>query len=172
MKNIIRKEYLNKRNHIINREEKSAVITQKIKENLKYQESKVIAIYKSFSSEVDTKEIIDYSYQCGKTVCFPRVEGEELFFYQTDKDDLFEKSSYGIDEPIKNISRRIVPDFVIVPGVVFDEKGGRMGYGKGYYDRYFQNYSVYKVGVCFREQLIESVPMNYHDIYMDFVIHD
>lgn len=172
MKNQIRKEYLSKRNHIIDRENKSKIIFEQLKKNKYFQSSSIVAIYKSFGSEVDTKFMIDYSYECGKIVCFPRVEGDEIFFYKTLKDDLFQKSHYGILEPIKKISNRVQPDFVIVPGVVFDEQGGRMGYGKGYYDRYFEKHSAYRVGVCFREQLIENVPMDQYDIYMDLVLHD
>lgn len=172
MKNKIRKEYLEKRNHIMNRDEKSRAIFRKLKNNPRYQSSSVVAIYKSFGSEVDTNLIIQYSYECGKIVCFPRVEGEEIHFCKTLKDDSFEKSRYGIDEPFPNRSNQILPDFVIVPGIVFDEKGGRIGYGKGYYDRFFQKHSAYKVGICFTEQLIDQVPMDSHDIYMDLVIHD
>lgn len=172
MKKEIRKEYLDKRNHILDREEKSSIIFQKIIQNEKYQSSSIIAIYKNFLSEVDTSKLIQYSYECGKIVCFPRVEGEELFFYKMNQGDLFEKSHYGIDEPIRNISNRIIPDLVIAPGVVFDENGGRMGYGKGFYDRFFQQYCVYKIGICFQEQLIDEVPMDEHDILMDLVVHD
>jgi 5-formyltetrahydrofolate cyclo-ligase len=64
-------------------------------------------------------------------------------------------------------------DLIIVPGVAFDRKGGRLGRGAGYYDRLLRKArSVPKIGLCFREQLVRKVPMKKHDMSVDKIITD
>ena len=61
-------------------------------------------------------------------------------------------------------------DLFLVPGVSFDVNGNRMGFGKGYYDRYLSNLDVYKIGICFEEQISESIPTDKYDVKMNEII--
>ena len=65
-----------------------------------------------------------------------------------------------------------VPDLVIVPGLAFSSKGERLGQGGGYYDRYLKEYKGIKIGICFSEQLNESIPADEHDIRVDYVVDE
>ncbi len=85
------------------------------------------------------------------------------------------RGPYGIMEPKVSCPARPAArmDLIIVPGVAFDKKGGRLGRGGGYYDRLLRKAGkIPKIGLCFREQLVEKIPMKAHDAKMDCVITD
>ena len=86
-----------------------------------------------------------------------------------------QKGVYGIMEPKPACPKRILGrmDLIVVPGVAFDKTGNRLGRGGGYYDKALRRAKkVYKIGLCFREQLVKKVPMTEHDVRMDRVIID
>ena len=139
----LRKKYTLIREKITNKKEKSAIIIDKIINNKTFINSKIIAIYKNLKNEVNTDELIEYSLKNNKIVVLPRVEDNELKFYRIfSLNDKFEKSKFGVEEPIKD-KRYLVDknsiDLVIVPGLCFDMKNNRLGYGKGYYDRFLKD---------------------------------
>lgn len=173
MKSEIRTKYLEIRKAIKNKDIKSNIITKKIINTKIYQESKVIALYKNLSSEVDTNFLIDYSIKNNKTVLLPKVEDNNLIFYKIEENEKLVKNNFNILEPIpnkKNIYNNI--DLIIVPGIAFDKEGNRLGFGKGYYDRFLCDKQIYKIGICFIEQLTNHIPTNKYDIKMDEVITD
>lgn len=172
MKNDIRYEYLLKRKNILNKKEKSLDICQKIIKHEKYLCSMNIGLYKSLKDEVDTSFLISYSLELGKNVYLPKVVDDDLIFYKISKNEKYVLSPFHVEEPVGDSSKEISiddMDLIIVPGVVFDKEGHRMGYGKGYYDRYL-NDSIYKIGICFQEQLSLGVPVNENDVSMNEVI--
>ena len=67
---------------------------------------------------------------------------------------------------------KVVPSILIIPGLAFSRNGERLGRGKGYYDLYLKNYKGVKVGVCFKEQLLEYIPVDDNDQYVEYVITD
>ena len=156
----LRKEYLKIRNDIQDKENKSRIITNKVIEKAEYKNARVIALFKSFGSEVDTTELIEYSISIGKIVALPKVIGNELKFYKINliKENLV-KSNFGVDEPIENelnYVRNQDIDLVIVPGLCFDKENNRLGYGKGYYDRFLKNTNSKTIAICFKEQILEN----------------
>lgn len=70
------------------------------------------------------------------------------------------------------ISVKVCPEVVLVPGLGFDQLGQRLGRGKGYYDRYLADKNVIKIGLCFQEQLVDKIPTDSFDVKMDFIITD
>ena len=171
-KQSLRKEYLTMRDNIPNKEEKSNIIFDKIISLKEYQQAKTIALYKSLSSEVNTGKLIDYSLSIGKTVLLPKVIGNDLVFYEVTNKTIFMKSSFGVYEPMEKNSYDEKIDLIIVPGVCFDKKNNRLGFGKGYYDRFLINNKTKKIGVCFKEQLIDNIPTDKFDIKMDLIVTD
>ncbi len=174
-KNDIRKKYLLIRKKINNKDIKSRIIMEKIIDDDYFKNSKVIALYKSLKNEVNTDYIIDYCLKNNKIVLLPRVVLNDLLFYTYSLDDKLEKSNIGILEPIDNHcncydGEKI--DLVIVPGVCFSENGDRLGYGKGYYDRFLKGKNVKSIGICFKEQLCNRLPINIDDYKLDKVISD
>ena len=140
--------------------------------NLKeYKESKLILTYVSLKNEVDTIKLIQYTLNIGKEVAVPKCNGNNIVFYNIKSLNELQKGNFGILEP-KN--KDIVKDFnnsiCIIPGVAFDEKNNRLGYGKGYYDRFLQNYKGIKIGLTHKECICDKIDAEINDIKMDKVI--
>ena len=174
----LRKEYKSIRSNVNNKIEKSRDITNKLVRNENFEKAKVLAIYKSFGTEVDTAELINYSINIGKTVVLPKVEGDELKFYKVNSiNENFIKSSFGVEEPLGNESNfvdKTCIDLVIVPGLCFDREKNRLGFGRGYYDRYLKNEDLKTIGICFDEQILEKeiLPITEDDVKLDEIITD
>jgi len=103
-----------------------------------------------------------------KTFALPKMIDGELFFCKYDLSDNLGVSKFGALEPLD--SDVIVPDVILVPGLAFDANGYRLGHGLGIYDRYLARFSPIKIGVCFNDSLVNVLPVQAHDIKMDYVI--
>ncbi|RME14124.1 MAG: 5-formyltetrahydrofolate cyclo-ligase [Bdellovibrio sp.] len=104
----------------------------------------------------------------------PKVNGSELLFYPyTYGKTPLVRNQWGIWEPASNHDPVALSHchFVCVPGVAFDREGGRLGYGKGYYDRALQGYEGVKIGVAYAQQVSEKpLPLDDHDVLMDALV--
>jgi len=88
-----------------------------------------------------------------------------------DKECKLQENAYGIPEPVlKNDCDPLSPDVVIVPGIAYDNRLHRVGFGGGYYDRYLASTGAIKIGVCFDSQIVSSAFADSHDVAMDLVI--
>ena len=175
-KNELRKKYLEIRKCIKNSKEKSRVIEDLVINTEEYRKAQVVALYKALSSEVNTDYLIEHSLNLGKIVCLLRVEDESIVFYMVNSlNDELEFSKFGVLEPKKD-KEKIVPkeaiDLAIVPGVAFDEKCNRLGFGKGYYDRFLSLSDIDTIGICFEEQVLKNgrLPVDKYDISMNSII--
>lgn len=131
---------------------------------LKYS---VFFVYNSFGSEADTHKLIQYLLSVGKTVCLPRVDGEKMLAVPYGGD--MKISRLGVLEPQgEEYSGKI--NVAIMPLLAVDCKGARLGYGGGYYDRFFKDKNILKVGYCFDFQVIDEVPSLKHDVKVDMII--
>ena len=177
MKSELRGKYKLIRDEIKFKKNKNKKIEEKVFKLLENNQSKVVAFYMNFSSEVSTGKLIEYVLHNGKIVVIPRAEKKELFFYKINsiKNNL-KKNKYGIQEPIKVNENYVEPEkieMIIVPGLCFDKEKNRLGYGGGYYDRYLRKTNAIKVGICFDEQIYEGIlPTEKTDIKMDIIITD
>ncbi len=165
-KDTIRKEILNKRKNISDKKDKSIIITNTLKNLDIYKKSNIIALYNSLDNEVDTSYLINNS---NKTILLPRVIEDKLIFIKINNDTKYTKSKFGVIEPIGEKYLGNI-DLIIVPGVSFDKERNRLGYGKGYYDKYLNNKEIYKIGICFNEQMVDLLPVDELDIKMNIVI--
>ena len=171
MKKEIRKELLYLRDNLEDRYNKSMIIKDKLLNLDIYKKSKVIGLYFSMKSEVDTKELIKESLLLGKKILLPRIINKnKMIFIEINDDTKYEKNSFGVMEPIGEEENNI--DLIICPGVAFDKDNNRLGYGRGYYDKYLLKHNIYKIGICYHEQLIDKIDIEEHDIKMDLVITD
>lgn len=172
----LREEYKVIRSKIENKKEKSKVIFNKIIKNDIFKEAKTIAIYKNIKSEVDTTELIKYSLNMGKIIALPKVEENELKFYKINSIcENLEKSKFGIEEPRKEIGNFVennIIDLVIVPGICFDLEKNRLGFGKGYYDRFLKQKDFKTIGICFDEQIVKGLPIDNNDVKVKRIITD
>ena len=173
----LRQEYIKLRKQLENKKEKSKIIFNKLINDDDFINSNVIALYNSLDSEVDTNELIKYSLGIGKTVVLPKVSSNNLKFYKIKENEIFKKSSFGVLEPIDNINNLVLEssiDLVIVPGLCFDLNKNRLGFGKGFYDRFLINSNIKNIAICFDEQLLinGNLPINHQDIKVQKIITD
>ena len=140
--------------------------------------AETIALYKAVNGELPCDGIADFFMKNGRTVCYPRVKGDEMEFYEvTDFDSQLTKGTYGILEP-KTTQRKIYPsdiDLMIVPAVAFNDEGIRLGQGGGYYDRWLamaeKNGKLpYTIGVCYDFQIYSALPVEKHDRAVDCIM--
>lgn len=138
-----------------------------------YFNSKCLMLYMPLANEADTSLILKKSLTDGKRVVMPVTDmvNTDIIPCIVTKEIAFQKGSYSIDEPdrlIKADEAHI--DTVLVPGIAFGKDGARVGFGKGYYDRFLQRTKAIKVGFCYEFQLYESIPADKHDVAMDYVV--
>lgn len=176
-KDNLRKKYLILRKSILDKDNKSKIIANKLINTKEYINAKTIALYKNLDSEVNTNELIDYSLKLNKVVILPKVINNDLYFYKYNIKDKLIKSNFGVLEPIDNINNLVNInniDLIIIPGICFDKYKNRLGFGKGYYDRYLMNKNIKKIAICFDEQILKEdiIPTNKYDIKMDIIITD
>ena len=172
-KNILRKTYLKVRTDINkeNRQRKDCKIFEEIINLPEYIKCKLLLIYVSTDGEVDTLKLIEHSIKEGKEVAVPKCEGDIINFYYIKSLQELEKGYFGILEPVnKNIVTNFENSICIVPGICFDKKRNRIGYGKGYYDRFLSNYYGLKIGLTYKECICDKIDIDKYDIELDNVI--
>jgi len=160
--------------------EKMAVLRERLLSFANFQESKIAFLPSAREHEMDFMDIIKQSLGLNKIVVLPA--------FQVDKTDvtlmkLDDPDTELIEGPLGNMEPdpqkcKVVPidsiDIAIIPGLAFDEKGGRIGTGNGYFDQFIPKLPITarKVSLAFEDQLIQQVPMESHDKYVDIIITD
>ena len=138
-----------------------------------YKNACVVMIYLPLGNETDTRDIIKKAFSDGKKVVLPVTDkqtGVITPVYITDKTD-YKKGAFSVIEPQNcDAANSDVIDVILVPGIVFDKKGGRIGFGKGCYDMLLKNTKAVRIGYCYDFQLKKSVPKQKHDCLMDYII--
>jgi len=142
-----------------------------------YFSSGTVALYAAVHQEVDTALIFAAAIESHKKVFYPAISGNEMLFRQVESLNSLRKGAYKIPEPCPNGIEHQADqvELIVVPGVAFDIFGHRIGYGKGYYDRFLNHpgRKAHLVGLCHDFQLIEGkIPADSHDIQMDVIVTD
>ena len=140
-----------------------------------FNSAKCVLLYASKLGEVHTDGIIRSALSLGKKVALPVTikEGHVLELYEIKSVEELSAGAFGILEPARNQERRVQPDeveLVVVPGVSFDRRGHRIGYGMGYYDSLLKKVDGCKVGLAYDMQIVEHVPDEPHDVAVDMVV--
>jgi 5-formyltetrahydrofolate cyclo-ligase len=175
MKQEVRKKYLTIRREQTKRYLKSAKVAAKIFTLPEYTSAKTVAIYYDIASEVSTDVIRHASLAEGKRIALPKTFGDHMHFYSFVSGEPMERSYFGVWEPLGEEEKLISPeeiDLIIVPGLAFDRELNRLGFGRGFYDRYLSGCSAFKVGICYDAQIAEKdeIPIDCYDVKMDMVI--
>lgn len=172
-KRSIRDELLARRRHLASATclSHSLAAQQRLLLAPEFAAATVVALYSPVRNEVFTEEIFTGARRSGKTVTYPRVRGTRLEFVEVAERQELVPGAFGILEPG---GAQVVPlaalELIVVPGVAFDLAGHRLGYGKGYYDRFLHERRGRLVGLCFDFQLVERLPAEAHDVRMDMVV--
>lgn len=177
-KSVLRKEILRKRNSLSDSEitSKSKLIQEKIIGRMEFIESKSIGIYLPIGSEVRTNSIIKSALESEKTVLLPRIITNYLHYFIVEKHDLdqdsFDVNKFGIKEPKKTNMKLDFIDLLVVPGIVFDSNGYRIGYGHGYYDKFMTEKKFAKsIGLAYDIQVVKNpIPKSEFDKKIDLLI--
>lgn len=129
--------------------------------------------YVSTEIEVDTRRLLSWCFEHGKSVATPVSGDTELTFYPISSEKDLEAGRFGILEPVAR-SAPLVPDknsLCIVPALLCDRSGLRLGYGRGYYDRFLSGFPGKSVIICYSD-FVGVVPAEPHDRHADHVITD
>jgi len=178
MKNRLRRELKDRRSGLLKSEvlNKSNQIKERIFSLKEFKQAHAVLFYISYDNEVYTHDMIKESIPKGKRIVVPisDKENRRLILSEFDEWNNLKPGSYGILEPrkdkIKEISVEEV-DLIIVPGVGFDEKGRRIGHGKGYYDNLLRKSTkALRIGLAFELQIVDHVPTEEHDVPLDRIV--
>lgn len=148
--------------------ETSERITEVLLGSSYFQKAETVMSYMSFKNEVDTHEINSTVLRAGKKLLLPRTVGKEKMEAVEYRKGL-QRGAMGIEEPIgeKYIGKI---DLIIVPGVAFDKEGNRIGFGRGYYDRFLEDYpDSMKISLAYDFQMVERIEAEEHDKKVDII---
>ena len=149
----------------------SEAITERLLSLSCVQDAQIIMTYSAIKNEPDMWLLTYTLLDMGKQVALPCVTTGGLVAAAYCRDMKLDKGAYGIPQPAMGPNDPpIKPDLVIVPGVVFDLQGCRIGFGAGYYDRFLQHSEAIKVGVCYESQLVDRIEADPHDVCMDYIV--
>ncbi|HEX6282500.1 MAG TPA: 5-formyltetrahydrofolate cyclo-ligase [Nitrososphaera sp.] len=166
----IRQEMLERRNRLNSQEisKRSKSIQEFVINSKEFQRAKVVGAYSAFGSEVSTELIIERARILGKKIALPRVEEDKITFYELSSTKSLIRGRFGIMEP-PPYGRISEIDMLVAPGIAFDKKGYRIGYGKGFYDRFLLGKRTFSIGLAYGFQLLENLPHDTHDKRLDAI---
>jgi len=177
IKKELREKYVDERKNMApdTREMYDAKILDRICASITYRHSNEILLYASMKYEIDTWKLFDVAIKAGKKVAFPRTfeDSTMKYYYCTSKDDL-ELRENGIYEPREGLEEYVPSNqsLCIVPAVVFDKEGYRIGYGKGFYDRFLSTFPGVKAGLVYSNMILPKVPRGRFDKHVDIIISE
>ena len=151
------------------------IIFNKLTQLEVFKTCQILFIYVSRNAEVDTIKIIKHAFELGKTVCVPKCfDNSEMKAYEIKSLDDLEIGSFNILESksyCKEIDKSKI-DLAVVPCVTCDVDNNRLGYGKGFYDRFLADTDMKKICLCRKQVLQEKIPVDKNDVKMDVVLTD
>jgi 5-formyltetrahydrofolate cyclo-ligase len=168
---MVRRHILQKRKALSKAElhQRSKLVQSRIINSSEFKNSKVIAAYFAVGSEVRTDDIMYTVLKNNHQILLlPKTEADKITFYEVSEDDFkknkLTKGKFGIIEPAGSSNYNNNIDLLIVPGLAFDRNGYRLGYGKGYYDKFIKkNKYCFSVGLAFQFQLILNSELPHSD---------
>lgn len=147
-------------------------IFKRLCDSKELQNADILLIYVSKSEEVDTHELIRFCISQNKAVAAPRCEGENLTFYLISKFSDLQPGNFGVLEPkiYCKAAQFTGKSVCVLPGLGFSKKGDRIGYGRGYYDRFLSGFYGKTIGICYSCCRDIEIPTEPHDRPVDMVI--
>lgn len=174
-KNRLRREMRDKRASLgeQKRNEFSAIIQNNLMASQFWQSASSVALYTAKSDEADTWQLLETAWNAGKKVILPKITDKKrgfMRFVACAGANGLRPGVFGLLEPLYYAGKTPVeilpPDLFILPGLAFDKKGGRLGQGGGFYDRFLachKNWNCPRVALGFSFQLVEHIPADKHD---------
>lgn len=136
-----------------------------------FLQAETVYFYYPIGKEVNLLPLAEKALELGKKVGFPRTCKDTMEFYQVTSLTDFAEGAFHIMEPVGERLLTEAAPLVFVPGLGFDKRKNRMGYGRGFYDRYFARYpKCCKIGTAYGVQIAEQLPTDDYDVPMDEVV--
>ena len=149
----------------------SGQICRHLLESELFFRTQCIYAYYPLGNEVDICPVVEEAWKYGKQVAFPKVFGETMRFFEVKSFDRLSPGTFGVMEPEEKHPVDWKNPLVLTPGVAFDRNGNRMGYGKGYYDRYFgSRQGAVMLGIAYEAQIAEKIPVGEYDRTLDGLV--
>ena len=174
-KNELRAMYSEKRNSLPTNEKTKLddKIANRFLNMLSYRYANQILFYASTDAEISTVSIFEQALKAGKACYFPKCyENSQMSFYRVNSPDELVTDAFNIKAPV-NESDIYTPqpsDIIIVPAMAYDVKGFRLGYGKGFYDRFLPDFMGTKIGLCYSDFMTDTLPKGRYDISVDIIV--
>lgn len=177
-KDSLRKKILSERSAIVDpeRTEYQESIISRFLSLASYRFAETVLLYYPIKGEVDMLSVAASAIKAGKKVAFPRCDSKNftMTYHLISSVDDLDGGTYGIPEPLPSLPIYTPSpeknDLIVVPAVCFDKEGYRIGYGRGYYDRYLCSFSGTAVGVTFHKLLQLSLPRGRFDRRVDILL--
>jgi 5-formyltetrahydrofolate cyclo-ligase len=168
LKKTLRKKVLAARDGLLpgQRTAKSRKIEERLFSLPEFKSARIVLFFASFRSEVDTIPMIRRALASGKRVVLPKVKGKELELFEIKNvDSDVSPGAWGIPEPRESALVKLDElDVIIVPGAAFDERGNRLGYGAGFYDKLLSEFKKPTVAIAFEQQIVPMILADPHDV--------
>ncbi len=184
--NIIKKEkdelrhsYLEKRAAMDRsvKQARDAAICKSAQGLVSFRFAEFVLLYAAMDNEIDVSALAEAAFKAGKKVAFPRSDKEThtMRYHFVSSLDELKSDTYGIaepspDAPVYDPERESGSAVCFVPGLLYDKAGYRLGYGKGFYDRYLSAFSGCKIGVIYSDYILPTVPRGRYDVALDILL--
>lgn len=174
----VRAQYIEKRRSLTEaqRHERDAKLCRRFLSLVTYRYADALLMYAPKGGEIDVTPIAEAALRAGKTVAYPRCEpsGCTMNFHIVTSLDQLKRGSYGIMEPPESLElfapETGITAACVIPALVYDRAGYRLGYGKGYYDRYLADFAGVKVGFVYSDFIVSRVPRGRYDLSCDVLV--
>lgn len=149
---------------------RSDMITEKVIHHPFFLGSDCIYCYVDYYAEVHTRRIIEAAWKLNKKVAVPKIDKDTMNFYYLNCFSDLQEGYRGISEPFGALRANDSNALVIMPGVAYDKTRHRIGYGKGFYDKFLANHHGHTIALGYELQVIASIPSEEHDFCPDILI--
>jgi 5-formyltetrahydrofolate cyclo-ligase len=150
------------------------IASKQIQKNLKkieaFRNAEKVACYYSIGSEVKTLDTIQQMISEGRTLALPRVVDDDLVFCAVKSFEELQKGEFGIMEPRKNCPIVDEFDIILVPAVAMMRTGQRLGYGRGYYDRFLSKHRTTAIALEYSKLVVRNIPHTEGDVPIQWVV--
>lgn len=179
LKTNLRAHYRQKREALTpeEKEARDVAVAETVRSLWQYRQNEWILTYVSTPIEVDTHRIIEQALADGKRVAVPRCvpNTRDMEFYEIRSLSELEKGTFGVLEPVPNderLLRDLSKGLCLIPAFCYDFAGYRLGYGKGYYDRFLARFEGNRIGICYSDCIRHHLPHGRFDRAAELIVTD